>query len=480
MRAGFAAGTGILLLSTFLGKALGLLREVIVAAQHGAALRTDLFYAAQSVPLLLAAALGTGLGTALVPVSSAFRARGMDCGGLYAGFVLQSGLCSGALGFSILAAAPFLAPLLMPALTLSAGEETLSALRWMGLLAAGISLQYALAGLFHAEKRFGIPALAALVDSGAVVATLLAARRAGLRDPLSVAWTTGACAGGALLMVASLPLIARRRPAWSGDVLRASGPIALASLFGSAHLVVDRLFGASLSEGAAAGLAYAFVVASMPVVLIGAPIANAALPYFSDLAAAGRQRSLSDVLPPALRLVCLVFVPMAVFTAVQAEPLVRLMYGRGAFGPEDIALTARALRGYSFSILPLGLILLLSRALYANGRRAPVLAALGAGAAAKLLLSLVLIRPLAEGGLSIATSVGTALTAGVLWAILRPAGNRAVATAILAAGAASALGLAAVEGLHRLLPLPIVLQGAVFVAVCGGILWAAFGRRRLP
>ena len=69
-----------------------------------------------------------------------------------------------------------------------------------------------------------------------------------------------------------------------------------------------------------------------------------------------------------VRQICLLLIPSAVLMAVLAEPITRLVYQRGAFGPEATDLVAEALVWWSISLPFQGVSLLFSRTFFSLQR----------------------------------------------------------------------------------------------------------------
>ena len=62
----------------------------------------------------------------------------------------------------------------------------------------------------------------------------------------------------------------------------------------------------------------------------------------SRFAARGARDDLRRTMGNGVRQICLLLIPSAVLMAVLAEPITRLVYERGAFGPEATDLTSTA------------------------------------------------------------------------------------------------------------------------------------------
>ena len=89
----------------------------------------------------------------------------------------------------------------------------------------------------------------------------------------------------------------------------------------------------------------------------------------------------------------------------QAEDIVLLIYGRGAFDAEAAAMTAQALMGYSLSFIPLALREVYSRVQYGyQDSKHPAVNSV-IGIACNVTLSILLCRKFGVFGVTLASSV---------------------------------------------------------------------------
>jgi putative peptidoglycan lipid II flippase len=97
-----------------------------------------------------------------------------------------------------------------------------------------------------------------------------------------------------------------------------------------------------------------------------------------------------------------------------AEPIVRLVYERGAFGPHETELATRAVLGYALGIPFYAGVKVASASFHARGdTRTPMRASL-LGIAVNLLVALAGVGALGLLALPLATALGTATTYGLL------------------------------------------------------------------
>jgi len=180
-----------------------------------------------------------------------------------------------------------------------------------------------------------------------------------------------------------------------------------------------------------------------------------------------------------LVLMMMLNVPATVGLIVLAEPIIRLMYERGAFQPSDTIAAAAALRFYAVGLLGYSVVRIASPAFYALGQsRVPVTVSFIA-VLANAALNAALVHVMGYRGLALGTSIAALLNASLLLVMLSrrlggiegPAIANAlvritVAAAVMGAATAGSYG-ALVAGLPsgRLIPQIIRLGVTIGVAL---------------
>jgi putative peptidoglycan lipid II flippase len=141
------------------------------------------------------------------------------------------------------------------------------------------------------------------------------------------------------------------------------------------NVLVNTYF-VSQIEGAQGWLSYAFRLMQFPIGLFGVAIGTASVPVLSRMASEGRIKDFRDTLSSSINLVFLMTIPSALGLIVLGEPIVRLIYERGAFTDTATSMTALALAGYSIGLAGYAAIKVLSPAFYAlNDAKVPMIIA---------------------------------------------------------------------------------------------------------
>jgi putative peptidoglycan lipid II flippase len=159
-------------------------------------------------------------------------------------------------------------------------------------------------------------------------------------------------------------------------------------------------------------LNYAYRLMNLPLGIFAAAVATVIFPTLAQQAARGESHSLESTLFKGLGMMSLVTVPTAVGMIVLRQPLVALLFQRGAFDYQATVMTAAALLFYSLGLWGWSANMVLTRAYYALGDvKTPVLTG-AVSIVLNLVLSLLLLPPLSFGGLALANSL--AATANTL------------------------------------------------------------------
>jgi putative peptidoglycan lipid II flippase len=199
-----------------------------------------------------------------------------------------------------------------------------------------------------------------------------------------------------------------------GQILRNMAPALLGVSVAQISLLINTQIATHVAVGAVSWLTYADRLMEFPTALLGVALGVVLLPQLSAAQARQDAVDFSAMLDWGLRLVVLLATPCAVALLVFPQALVSVLYHYGAFRPEDVAMTVRALQGYGVGLLGLVAIKVLAPAFYARQDiRTPVKIAVGVLLATQA-LNLVLVPYLGHAGLALSIGLGALVNAGLL------------------------------------------------------------------
>jgi putative peptidoglycan lipid II flippase len=403
---------------TALSRVAGFARDLLVAAALGAGPVADAFFVSLKLANFLRRLFAEGaFSAAFVPLFARIaEAEGRRQAARFAGQVLS--VLALALAGVVLAG-----EILMPWLVrgLATGFEP-GSLRFalsveLGRLAFPylffISLAALLSGVLQAGHRFAAAAFAPVLLNAVLIAVLLLSGAEGGPAARLLAW--GVAAAGALQLAWVAAAAARAglmphpaAPRLSPPVRRLLGlvgPGVLGVGVVQVNILVGSWFATHLPAGTVAYLFYADRLVQLPLGIVGVALGTALLPALSQ--AARRDQAAHGLLNRAIELALLLGLPAAVGLGVLAEPIIRVLFERGAFGGEATLATGQVLAGLSVGLPAYVLAKVLAPAFYAReDTRAPVrvaaMALLVNAAAASLLTG-----PLGHVGIALAVSISS-------------------------------------------------------------------------
>jgi putative peptidoglycan lipid II flippase len=245
-------------------------------------------------------------------------------------------------------------------------------------------------------------------------------------------------------------------------------------------VALDTRLASTTGDGTLAAMRYATTLVQLPLGLVATALSFASLPVLSRYGAGGAgDPGFRRTLALATRAALLLIVPAAVALIVFRDPIVRLLFQRGAFDEAGAALTAQALLWYAPQLPFVAVDQLLIAAFYAlQNTRLPVVVGV-AGAGVYCAVALATVGRLGMVGLVLANTVQHSAHAVILlyclWrttGALRAEGIGPAAGRIGLAGGLMALVALAIQGL---LPAPAgSLPLAGYLVLLGGAAGAAY------
>jgi len=221
---------------------------------------------------------------------------------------------------------------------------------------------------------------------------------------------------------------------------------------------------ASQQPGAVSQLYYADRLYELPLAIVGIAIGVVLLPDVSRQLRAGNHAGVLDSQNRSLEFAMLLTVPAAVALAVVPEPIVKVLFERGAFTASDTAATAAVLAIFALGLPAFVMIKVFSPAYFAREDTQTPMRYASISLVANTVGSVVLFYVFREAGylpqlgIAVATTLGGWLNAGLLWWTLVKRGHfvldqrmgRAFAGIVLASVVMGAVLIAAA---HYLAPL---------------------------
>ena len=417
---------------TLLSRITGLARESLKAAVFGAGMQMDAFEAAFRLPNILRRLFAEGaFSQAFVPIFAEYRRqRGEEDTRALAGRVATV-LAVALLGISVagVLAAPFLVYLLASGFAQTPGKVELTAqmIRIVFPYILFVSLVSLSGGVLNVYRRFAIPAFTPVLLNVAIIGA--AVFLGPYCDPPVKALAWGVLIGGVAQLalqirpLAAIGMLPRLRFDWRDAgvrrVLVAMGPAVLGVSAAQVSALINTQLAAALGDGRISWITYADRLMEFPSALLGVALGTVLLPSLAKHHADANTEEYSSLLDWGLRLAFLLALPAAVALWVLATPLIATLYQYGRFTPNDVLQTRDALLGYSVGLLGLILVKILAPGFYARQMlKTPVKIAFVTVLFAQTLAVILMFR-IGHAGLTLSTSLGACLNAGLLFWFLK-------------------------------------------------------------
>ncbi len=421
---------GLIGFATFLSRVLGLIRDILSAKIFGTSWVYDAFLMAFTIPNLLKRLLGEGaLSSSFVPVFTGYLEKRSNPSAWRLASIVASWITllslvlviAGIVGITEILRIVSLEPkfklmllllrILLPFLLLTAWSS------WT-------------MGVLNSYRHFWTPALAPLfLNLGWIGALVWLCPLLGEQlDQQVYGLTWGLLIGGVIQCVVQIPPLWQRKPSLHWEInyrhegAREIGHLWFPSIFGLAvtqlSLTVDLYFGYLLGEGATSSLWYANRLMQFPLGIFAAAMGTAVLPTFSAQAANERFDQFRETLGFSLRLLTLIVIPASVGLIFLREPIVRLLFERDQFGSDSTVRVASVLMYYCLGLFFYSGIKVLTSAFYSlKDTKTPVKAGFF-GLALNVMLNAILMWPLRESGIALATAISSGLNFVVLLILL--------------------------------------------------------------
>lgn len=196
-------------------------------------------------------------------------------------------------------------------------------------------------------------------------------------------------------------------------------PVIIGVSVNQINVLVDRTIASQMVVGGISALNYANRLNLFVQGIFVLSISTAMYPLISKMAAENNINGFKKSVSEAISGINLLVVPATIGFIILAEPLVNLLFGRGAFNAQAISLTTSALIFYSIGMIGFGLRDVLSRAFYSmQDTKTPMINA-AIGMVLNIVLNIILSRYLGLGGLALATSLSAIFTTVLLFIGLR-------------------------------------------------------------
>lgn len=413
--------------ATLASRVLGMVREMVYARFMGDGWVASAFVLALMIPNLFRRLLGEGaLTAAFIPI---FKDKERNAG------EAEMWKASNAVVCGLLAAGGVITALAIYGITtfllydVVSGETQLmlKLLRVMFPYMVLACLAAICMGMLNARGFFFIPAMGSVVLNLVMISSVLflAPHMGQTLDQQIFALALGLLVAGAAQALFQWPLLRKTgyRFQWVSpwknetvrEVVRKMLPGAMGVAAFQLNVVLTQSLAFWVDNQIVASFNYAVRLMELPQGVFGISLATFLLPTLAGLAAEKKYDDFRAMLGQGLRYLWFVNCLASVLLLVLAEPIIRLLFERGAFGPESTERATLALACLAPSLVAYSTVNVLARAFYALGdTKTPMLISVFC-LALNLVLAVPLVLTYKQGGLGVANTMSALVNTALLF-----------------------------------------------------------------
>lgn len=416
----------ILMILTGITTIVAFARELILAYFYGASYITDAYLISLIIPQTLVAFLGAAIGSIYIPMYrnieykiSIRRADEFTSNILNFLFLICTLIVLLVYTFT-----PYFIKIFAIGFTGQTFELAIKFTR-ISIIAIYFSIILNLIGNYlQVKNKFGAFGIISLPLNIIIIISILLSVKYNLYI-LSI----GSVVGAILQLLLILPSIKKagfqysfnlnKKDIYIKKFISLSIPVILGVSVYQINTIVGQAIASQVVEGGISALSYASRVNALVFGLFAVPVATVMYPMISKMSAENKIKELKEIVSKAFISVMLLVLPATLGSMVLAEPIVRLLFGRGVFDNQDIHMTASALFFYSLGMIGVSLREILYRTYYSfQDTRTPLINAVIA-MVLNIILSIILSKQMGIAGIALANSVTSILCAILLFVNLR-------------------------------------------------------------
>ena len=406
--------------STFTSRITGLIRDILFAKYWGTGDALGSFFLAFTIPNLFRRILGEGaLLEALVPLFT----EKLSQNGKIRAFIFASNAVSvvSVILVIIIVSGILICEIFTQLFPTVFAIQTITFVQYLLPYTYFVCIAGILAGILNCFNHFAIPALSPVIlNLCLIVALVYSGNSVNSSNPSGVYWLIFAILfAGVLQVLLLIPSLVKINfsfaflPKFNSPDIRQLTRLVLPGVFGASvnqiNVLFDRLFACWLGGYAITSLYFSERIVYLPIGIFAVALSTACLPEFSRAQASGDLKNLTLSLGYAIRHILYITVPCVLLLLMLPHEIIHLLYQRGNFDLKSTQYTISAMTFYAPGIPAFAAAKIL-RAGFFSGKdtRTPVKIALVC-LLVNLVLNALLIFPLKQAGLALATTISSYL-----------------------------------------------------------------------
>lgn len=402
-----------------LGKIFALVRDSLIAAKFGATYITDVYNVGLGMVYLLTT-ISYGLTTTFIPVHTEHlqKSSKKDTNKFVNNVINLSSLFTILLTIVLIIFAKYIMYIFGHGFEKDPEVFAISikVTRIMLLSLIFVSLGSVITGVLQCHKQFYEPAaMAAVSNIVYIIYLVLLTSKFGI-----IGFAVATVVGFFMQFVINVPkyikLGYRYHPVLNfkdkqiNNMFKLMLPIIISTSLIQLNVFVNRSFATNIFFGAVTILDCSNKINTLAYEVFAIGIAMIVYPTLSEMAVKKDRMGYKRELEKSLSIIMLIMIPAAVAIAVLRDPLITIIFKRGAFTNQAAKLTSSALLFYTPSMIAYGIRDILNKAFYSiKDTKTPMINSF-IGIAVNVLINIFIVKYMKVSGLTLATTISTIIT----------------------------------------------------------------------
>lgn len=416
----------VLVTLTVLAKMFGFARDVVLSYFYGVSNISDIYMISMTIPLTIFAFIGKGILTNYIPMYSNIEkendtemAHKFTSNIINLVFVVSTFLVLITILFTSSIVKLFASGFSESTLQIANGFTRISIL---GIYFSGST--YILSGYLHLRKVFSIPMIANVVANVFSIITIFISIKSSI-------WVlaTGSVIAVAFELILLIPSARREKYRYKlildiSDkhlirMILLSIPVIIGVSVNQINVLINTTLASRIAVGGISALTYSNRINLVIQGIFVASIATTIYPTISKMSMQNNTQGLRNTLRKSVNIITIIIVPTTIGMIIFAKPLVRLLFGRGAFSAQAVDMTSSALMFYSIGMIGVALREVFTKVFYAfQDTRTPMINAV-IGIGSNIVLNIFLSRHLGIDGLALGASISAIITTVLMFISMR-------------------------------------------------------------
>lgn len=402
-----------LMVTTMIAKVLGFLREMVLMYAYGTSAYSDIFITAMNIPTVLFAVIGSALATTFIPLYHESLNEDGDKGALrFTNNILNNviilSLIISILGFI------FAEPLVKLFAMKFTGEKLSLTVHFVRIMIVGIifiGISNIMTAFLQIKGNFTIPGMIAVPNNIIIIISIIIASITENINILAI----GGLLGMISQLLLQLPFAIKQgykfkytldvKDKYVKKMIIMVSPVLIGVCVNQINTMVDRSLASGLGDGVIAALNSANRLNWFVMGLFIVTLTSVIYPTLSKLYNEDNKEKFVSSISTGINSAILLVLPVSIGAIILANPIVRILFERGAFNEQSTVMTSTALVFYSIGMIGQGLRNVLDRVFYSlKDTKTPMINSI-ISVTLNIVLNLIFVKLMGYSGLALATSL---------------------------------------------------------------------------